>query len=333
MSTAMIVVNPLSGEGKADLYVDSFQTVLKEKFDEIYIRRSCEERDSAKFAREACDRDLDALIVMGGDGTVHEVLKGFEGVEKLPALGILPLGKVNNFASLLGYSSNVEEAISQWQCAYLSTIDLARSNGQLFASSLTCGTLPKPIREISPSEKKRVGPLEFLSQAVYALGDSRSYSFELDFDGEVISEQFSFFMITSGRSLGNISHFFPGATLDDNKLHFAGIKSSSFFEKVGIIKKLFSREGVLSREGIQKDALFVRNFEELKIDLVGKYKVKPVTAVDGEDGPDFPLHISIEPSRVQAYEAGYSKKEQKTEEQKKSARSLQEFFVRKDEGA
>lgn len=73
-------------------------------------------------ARELCAgltrEDYDAVIAIGGDGTVNEVLEGLLGsdVDKrpapdhLPRLGIIPSGSANVFARALGFPNSPRQA-------------------------------------------------------------------------------------------------------------------------------------------------------------------------------------------------------------------------------
>ncbi len=66
-------------------------------------------------------QDFDAVIAIGGDGTVNEVINGLLGddpttrptAENLPALAVIPTGSANVFARAMGYSREPEAATAQ----------------------------------------------------------------------------------------------------------------------------------------------------------------------------------------------------------------------------
>lgn len=95
---AMIILNPSSGKEKATEYAEKIEETLREKYDDIDIRRTEKEGDAAAFATEACIALYDAVIAMGGDGTINEAINGVAEQAHRPALGIIPLGTVNDFA-------------------------------------------------------------------------------------------------------------------------------------------------------------------------------------------------------------------------------------------
>jgi diacylglycerol kinase family enzyme len=61
------------------------------------------------LASEAVARGCDTVLVLGGDGTVHEVLQALVGTDV--ALGVLPLGTANALAANLGLAGSPDKAI------------------------------------------------------------------------------------------------------------------------------------------------------------------------------------------------------------------------------
>jgi len=66
-----------------------------------------------ELTRQAAEEGYDLVVVLGGDGTVHEVINGLMQVPKeiRPALGIVPLGSGNDFANILGIPEDPGEAL------------------------------------------------------------------------------------------------------------------------------------------------------------------------------------------------------------------------------
>ncbi|MEJ5997372.1 diacylglycerol/lipid kinase family protein [Corynebacterium sp. H130] len=62
-------------------------------------------------------KDVDAVIVIGGDGTVNEALSGLLGShpspDTKPMLGVIPTGSANVFARALGFPNDPAEAAAQ----------------------------------------------------------------------------------------------------------------------------------------------------------------------------------------------------------------------------
>ena len=95
----LLISNPTAGTNRAGLLQDVIDP-LAAMFDEIVIRQTAQALDALHFAEEA--DGFDALVVIGGDGTVFEVINGIAKLENRPVLGIIPGGTCNDFARTLG---------------------------------------------------------------------------------------------------------------------------------------------------------------------------------------------------------------------------------------
>src|SRR5436190_1874024 len=63
-------------------------------------RVTLEPGDATAMAAAAAHAGADAVIAVGGDGTVNEVVNGLDGFDT--PLGIIPLGTANDFATQAG---------------------------------------------------------------------------------------------------------------------------------------------------------------------------------------------------------------------------------------
>jgi diacylglycerol kinase family enzyme len=99
MRRALFLYNPISGR-RHDARLRDI-TAAAEVFRRAGVATEIEEMASPGStplqARAAADADVDAVIVCGGDGSVHEALQGL--VNRRTALGVLPLGTGNALAN------------------------------------------------------------------------------------------------------------------------------------------------------------------------------------------------------------------------------------------
>ncbi|HSY14949.1 MAG TPA: diacylglycerol kinase family protein [Jatrophihabitantaceae bacterium] len=80
---------------------------------ELQIERTSNRGHAAALACRAMRDGMDAVVALGGDGTVNEVVNGLltDGVhDRVPALGIVPAGSTNVFARALGLPNDAIEA-------------------------------------------------------------------------------------------------------------------------------------------------------------------------------------------------------------------------------
>nr|XP_009776274.1 PREDICTED: sphingoid long-chain bases kinase 2, mitochondrial isoform X2 [Nicotiana sylvestris] len=94
------------------------------------------------ITREAIREGADAVIAVGGDGTLHEVVNGFFCSGKpvcnhdmnsshSTALGIIPLGTGSDFARTLGWKNDPHDAIERIAKGLKSKIDVGCITGEI----------------------------------------------------------------------------------------------------------------------------------------------------------------------------------------------------------
>jgi diacylglycerol kinase family enzyme len=100
---------------------------------------------AARALRLVLDRELDAVVVGGGDGSVRTVASVLAGSGA--ALGILPLGTLNHFAKELGIPTTVEGAIGVIATETARCVDLGEVNGEVFINNSSIGFYPYLVFE------------------------------------------------------------------------------------------------------------------------------------------------------------------------------------------
>jgi diacylglycerol kinase (ATP) len=93
-----VIVNGAAGGGRAEARLTPLLGAFGDARPEIV--RTDGPGHATALAREA--GDVDAVVAVGGDGTVHEVLQGLMARGDRPPLGIVPVGTGNSFVKDLG---------------------------------------------------------------------------------------------------------------------------------------------------------------------------------------------------------------------------------------
>ena len=104
-----LIYNPVSGKKKAAKNLLVVEKLLKERGLEYEVHSTCEAHDGERIARTLTERGENELIVLGGDGTLHEVLNGLVD-PPVCKLGLIPSGTGNDFAACVGVPLDVEKA-------------------------------------------------------------------------------------------------------------------------------------------------------------------------------------------------------------------------------
>ncbi|RDI69777.1 diacylglycerol/lipid kinase family protein [Halopelagius longus] len=153
-----IVLNPVSGTG------DHGEEVRSLAAERGYAVRETEEAgDAMALAEEAAEEGVSRVAACGGDGTVHEVVRGLDRADALDEVtfGVVPGGTGNNFAGNIGVRS-VEHAFEVLETGERRRIDLGVADGEPFVNSCIAGLTSKTSSETSPELKERVGTLAYV---------------------------------------------------------------------------------------------------------------------------------------------------------------------------
>lgn len=145
---------------------------------------------ASELARDAVASGVDAVITLGGDGTVNEVANGLAGtgVPLIP----LPGGATNVYHRLIGMPKNIVDATEhvlrladRWQPR---TVDLGRIGDRYFTFAAGVGLDASVVDQVDrrPGMKARLGPWYYATAAFATF--ARRYvvnapRFTLDVDG------------------------------------------------------------------------------------------------------------------------------------------------------
>ena len=177
----LFIYNPNSGDESGKEFVGEVEDYLKKYFDEIIIKETKESGDGTKFVEEI--RDVDAIGVYGGDGSVNEVLLGMHKTSSRAKLLILPGGTGNLLAKKLGIDDDKEAAISSFDFKRTKKIDLGKVNDKIFSLFASIGAVPEAIHEVSSEEKSKFGGLAYIKKSIEKLASSEEYKLDVKSDG------------------------------------------------------------------------------------------------------------------------------------------------------
>ena len=100
-------------------------------------------------------------------------------------------------------------------------------NGSSFAHTVTGGTLPEGIRQVSSDFKTRFGLSAYVVSELLRVGNDRRYRLRIVADGEETVEDIGSFVAFSANALANEFTSSAPTRLDDGLLHLIALKSAS----------------------------------------------------------------------------------------------------------
>jgi diacylglycerol kinase (ATP) len=130
------ILNPAAGKGTVNGIQDKLRERLRTLGIEGEFAKTTGPGDATKMAKSAIERGHTTIVVVGGDGTVNEVVNGV--TKDNVAVGIVPIGTSNSLAHRLGITS-WEQACEVLAARRLTSYGLIAAGQKYFLSTLTLG--------------------------------------------------------------------------------------------------------------------------------------------------------------------------------------------------
>lgn len=211
------------------------------------------------LARQAIGRGCDAVLVCGGDGTVHEVLQCLVGTGV--ALGVVPMGTANALASDLGLGTKPARAIRALLAAEPVEVPVGRisfrttdgaESSRYFTVAAGIGADALLMARMDPVLKRRFGYLLYFIEAFRIWASHRFPLFEAAFaNGHGVPRMVEASQILAvrvrsfGGALGRVA---PGATLHAQNLCLVAFKTRSRIRYLRFLLAVLAKRHTFSNE-------------------------------------------------------------------------------------
>ncbi len=135
MKPYRVILNPAAGHGNGARCKTSIQQLLAAQGLDYDLACTEHPGHAVEITRQAVQAGVEVIVSAGGDGTLNEVINGLmlsRGVGvSLPAVGILGVGRGNDFGGSLGIPANLEAACRLLAQGNRRWIDVGRVTGGL----------------------------------------------------------------------------------------------------------------------------------------------------------------------------------------------------------
>jgi diacylglycerol kinase (ATP) len=129
VTTTRIILNPAADKGRAGTLVPAVRAELQSRGIHADIMLTEYPGHAIQLATQAARDGAGTVVAAGGDGTVNEVLNGLMAVEARPAMGVLPIGRGNDFAFGVGIPDDLTGACDALAGDFHRTIDVGHVAG------------------------------------------------------------------------------------------------------------------------------------------------------------------------------------------------------------
>jgi len=173
------------------------------KVDSLVVRRKSALRH---HAAHGVDAGVDVVVAVGGDGAVLQVVNAL--AETKVALGIIPMGTGNLLAGNLGIPHQLDRAVDVLVNGHHRRIDLGRVTvgGKDHDFTVACGVGfdARVMQATDTREKRRLGKLAYLVQAIRQAQHVRDVTHEITLDGRRSSRKATQVLIANFGQIGSL---------------------------------------------------------------------------------------------------------------------------------
>jgi lipid kinase YegS len=190
----------------------------------IEVTVTSEKGDARRFAAEAGEVDL--LIAAGGDGTLNEVVHGLMDLSRAarPALGVVPLGTANDFATGCGIPHDPEQALALCMEGNKVPIDVGKANEHWFLNAASSGFGAEVTATTPPELKRLLGPAAYAVMGAILATNLHHYQGRLTLPDREITGRGPVAIIGNGRQTGGGVQVAPRARIDDGLLDILAVR-------------------------------------------------------------------------------------------------------------
>jgi YegS/Rv2252/BmrU family lipid kinase len=280
-----LILNPSAGGGRASRALAGVQAELTRLGIEHHVARTHSLEHARELARAAALAG-ETAVAFGGDGVIGAVadaLKYSDGV-----LGVLPGGRGNDFARVLGIALEPKAACSVLAAGRVSELDLGEVDSRTFLSIASCG-FDSDANRIANQTRLIHGSLVYTYGALRALIAWRPARFEVSVDGGEphVLVGYTVAAANSGAYGGGML-MAPNASVTDGRLDVVMVSHRSKLTFLRRLPTLFKGEHVRQRE------VQVVRGAEVRISAD-----RPFTMyADGDPVAELPVTVRVLPSAV-----------------------------------
>ena len=272
----LFIFNPRSGKGKIKENLPDILDIMVKAGYEVTVHTTQSQGDATRKAREEA-ANYDRIVCSGGDGTLDEVVTGVMSSGYDVSVGYIPAGSTNDFGNSLGIDKNMVHAADIAANGKPFACDVGKFNQDYFVYVAAFGLFTEVSYQTSQDLKNLLGHAAYILEGIKQIWDIPSYHMQVEYDGNVLYDEFIYGMVTNSMSVGGFKGIIPGNIgLNDGVFEVTLVKSPKNPIELNDIL------GYLT--GLIKDSDMVYSFQTSQIRLTSSEKVS--WTLDGEYGGD-----------------------------------------------
>ena len=248
--TTLLLANPAAGGGLAGRDLPAIVTAARRWWPDLTVATTAGPGEAGGLAMNGVTRGASQIIIVGGDGTVHEAANGILSLplDQRPHLGVVPIGTGNDFARLVGTSKkSPARALELLAAGPRRVFDVGFAWGEYFVNSLGLG-FDAAVASRVPRYRHLWRPLVYPAAVASSYFKFQPFEAQVAWDSESFAGPLYCMEVGIGFSAGGGFHLMPDARPDDGVFDVCIVRPLSHWRFVTLMPTAFWGGHVRFRE-------------------------------------------------------------------------------------
>ena len=281
-----LIANPEAGGGSGSAKLKEFLGILKGHNIKVDTMVTQNPGHATELGAKVKESDYDCLLVLGGDGTISEVSKGFYGSE-IP-VATVPCGSGNDMAGALGIPRDLEKAYQVLLKADIIKVDGLKDGDDFYIETIGSGFVAEVVASVARMSRIIHGPAAYFAAVFEVLARFKSARYKITVDDKDWEGDVSLFIINNPYRVGGGMKLTPDAILDDGLLDIGIVTTTSKFQLLTLLPKVYSGGHVTSPH--------VKIMRGKKISVTADREL--MKTADGEIVGTLPMNVEVIPGAI-----------------------------------
>ncbi len=275
------IYNPNAGSGKAAKCYKTISAELKKRNIPHIFHNTCCKGHATQLANQITSAGYRDIVIMGGDGTIHETLNGIIDPSSV-RLGIIPCGSGNDFAASSKIPSDPVSALDIILSDKSKYIDYMECSGVRGINIIGTG-IDLEILKRCYKYKMLKGKLKYIISTISSLIKYDCTQIEAITDNTASHHKFFIMCAANGKYFGGHIPIAPNAQISDGKLDFVLVNDMPGIKKAGALVKLLQNKILTLPETLFQSTSCVKAISNVPIDI----------EIDGEIYSNLKFNVSV----------------------------------------
>lgn len=288
MKKVKFIYNPNAGD---NYIIDKLDEVIEmhQKYGYTVVAARMDDHLTMEEALRDIKEGYHHILIAGGDGSVDILINYMMNHDVHLPIGILPMGTANDYAKYIGMPKDISKALEMMFTLPAMKMDLGKINEKYFINVASTGLLTDVSQKTHGELKNAIGKLAYYIKGIEQIPTFRKIPVKISSEEKSFEGDMYALLVFNGRTAGNLDLAYKSKA-NDGLLDVILIKAS--------LKEIVPLLGKLLRGDHLDDPVGLYYFQTKEITIETTDELI-VSDIDGERGPDFPLHIRCIPQGIE----------------------------------